>query len=162
MATAYRKKLVSDTRRLLNNIKRRVANVERRFGYSPATKKFRELQIPITLKGMSDKDIASFKRKLLYIQGLKTSYVKGAERYEKYFLNVIDPLNKELEEKMWELYNKFVEDKFIDKDMKYELLEMIVEEITNKTDDEDIIRRLEEYYSYETAQPSMWRDVFSI
>lgn len=137
--------LAKENQKLLKNIKRRFANLERKYGSTIAIETFRKRNIPLTTRGLSLKDLQQQHRNLTYISSLKTSTVKGQKQYEKSFKPIENALkDTNVSDKFFELYNKFIEENRWMEKYKYEIFDTLLEEINENKSDEEIFNSIKE------------------
>lgn len=136
--------------KLLKNLKRRIKNLNKKFGATPATKKLLELKVPMYTKGLSLQQLKDQRRDLLYITSLKTSYVKGMKNFLEHWEKIDTYLKQsgpETENKFWEIYNKFVEEHAIMHKFKYDVSEVIYAGMSEGKTEEQIEENLKTLFN---------------
>lgn len=134
------KTLRKENQRLLRNVKRRLANITRKYGSSYATQRFLSLEIPMTTRGLTDEELRKQYSALKYIDSMKTSRIKGMRNFEK-FNKIIDSLNAAGEgfvDKFYSLYGRLVEENGLLEKYKYQVMDTIRDGILNADNDEVI------------------------
>lgn len=156
---ATRKELLTESRRILNNLGRRLERMAGGDILPPAFQDYMDLQKRVTgnedfnisalrsaLKGLSDKDLQSTYRDLRYISNLKTSYAKGANKYLSRISPILDRYNtwdEDKKRKFREAYGKIMESGLSGEMFRYEVFDL-AEEATKKEDIDEIPVKLEE------------------
>lgn len=137
--------------RLLKNIKRRIARLEKnisKYGKSPALEKLDELNIPMHTRGLSLDELKSQYRDLMYFQTLRTSYVKGLKNYSSRWKGISPKLDdKEYSARFSSLYSRFVEEHAIMSHYKYEVYDLIAAYLDDNASDKTIHDALEQMFN---------------
>ena len=155
------RELAKKVQRLRKNITRRFQNIQRAFGRSRAMEKYYELEIPLTTRGLSGKELKKMYDNLLYISSLKTSYVRGAKNFKIHFEDIMNTINfdKKLEDRFWSLYDKITEENLWLENYKYEIFDTVNEYINEGLSDEDIIKTINKTYQEVYEKENSRRDV---
>lgn len=141
--------LAAENRKLIRKVTRRIGNLNKRFGVTPATKKLIEMNVPMYTKGLTLQQLKNQRRDLLYFSGLKTSYVKGMKSFEKHWKKIENYFEAvpESKDKFWELYNKFVEEHVIMMNYKYDITEVIYAGMSEGKTEEQIVKELDTLFN---------------
>ena len=155
------KELRQEFSKLLKNVSRRVANIERRgdtaFQYGATSFREFEEKIGKNCRKYSDEELRDYYRDLSYISSLKSSTVKGAERAKKNFepiYNILRQSSPTLNEKFWKIYGKLVESNALFDKYKYDLISAIMlEGVIRAQDEDEVVKNISEIYreAYEEA-----------
>lgn len=145
-----RSQLAAENRKLIRNLKRRIHNLNKKYGATPATSKLISMGTPLYTKGLTLQQLKDQKRDLIYISGLKTSYVKGMKSFTEHW-EKIDTFFKEkgeyTKDKFWEIYNKFVEEHAIMHAYKYDITEIIYANMQDGKSEEQIYDNLNKLFN---------------
>lgn len=147
-----RQKIKKDIRNLKAKIRVRLKNIEKRFGSNAEPlSSYKKLDLA-SIKGANDAQLFHQRRVLEQFNKKQFTRVRGYKHYKEWYAEV-NPKglysDSETEKRMWELYNKYVEENKIAEKYKYETLQIISEEIEDGSTEEEIHNRLNELYSYE-------------
>lgn len=156
-ANLRRNTIVKENRRLMRNLKRRFQTIEKRYGQSFATYKFRELKLNFSVKGLTEEQLEQQQKDLKYISSLKSSYYKGVGSYNQ-FNDILNRLpGEDAKQKFFELYDKLVNEKEILYKYKYNVFEEISTLLNENETDENIRNRileLSEEWEIEDSRPT--------
>lgn len=143
-----RKDLVKEIQRVRKNLTRRFARIEKRFGDSPALASFKNLNLDLSVRGKSEKELRALLGELNYYEGLKTSSVKGTETYKIKFekLEKILKADENLQNKFWTLYSKFVEENGLIEKYKYDVFDIIYNELLNNSSEDEIREKINKMF----------------
>ena len=125
---------VKELRDVYSKLRARVQRVERRFGKTPAIQEYYNRGLnKLSTKGKTIEDIAKLRIDVEYIEGLKTTTVKGAKTYDENVAKWIDMYenDKGSYNRMMMLYNRMVEENELVEKYKYQ----VMEEIYNMVED---------------------------
>lgn len=131
-----RKEAVKDIQRLRRNIERRLSNISKPKNYGTsnrAVSSYGKIDRS-SLRGKSVDELKAIRRDLLNFNQKQFSRVKGYEKYQN-FENTFNELDEDVQDEVWTLYDKFVEEKRFLQKYKYDVLREISEgKMKNKSD----------------------------
>lgn len=173
----YEKKLAKENQRLLKNLKRRFNNLINKFGYTHATEKagythvtqnprFKVLNVPMSTRGLTKEQLKKQHRDLVYLSGLRTSTVVGQKNYEKFYNTILNVTNQsaDIQVEFWKIYEHWVEERGLDENYKYDVMEIIQEGLASGDSEETIMQRISDLYYSEPQAVSAedWANIFSM
>lgn len=123
-----RTQAVKEIRALYNKLKRRIENIQERYGDLPAVEIYHQKGLSsFSTKGKSLEQLNNLRLDVEYVSGLKTSYTKGASNYQKYVAEWLDLYEKDrgAYDQIMMLYNRLVEENELAEKFKYQVIEEI-------------------------------------
>ena len=173
--TLEEKNLIKDINNLKRNIERRFFNIEKRGLYSPSLEKYKyqvgrkdyeydenllknkKRFYDASVKGKNVTQLQTIYNRLKYINDLKTSTLKGAKKFQEKVEPLLNKVFKHdyyekgeddkkiYRNKVFELYGKFVDEKFLLEKFRYEILDYIEENIEKS--EEELRDELNDLYN---------------
>lgn len=148
------KEMRQDVRRLIKNISRRVKRIESAGDTASqfSAIRFRELEknLPRKLTDLSKQELKNLHRDLRYLQGLKTSYLKGASKAKSSFENIrehLGSLSKKSQDKFWEIYGKlYNQTSGLLEKFKYEIFETNIDYIFSGEEVDKAVFEIEDLF----------------
>lgn len=110
-----------------------------------------------SIRGLQARDIMKKLRLVRDVNAKKTATIKGAKHLQE-FLGEYKNLSNEDQNKVWELYSKFIEDGTIYEAVKYEAWERLVEMVQDNIDINEIqaaLQKLSDQAYYEFVMSNM-------
>lgn len=155
-----RNELLTESRKILNNIGKRLERMAGAGIPSPALHNYLELQKRITgdeefniyslrsaLKGLNDEKLLSAYRDLRYIGNLKSTYQKGANKYYSLIAPVLEKYDNEWSEKQKEnfrtVYGKLLELQASGEAFKYTFFDLAEQAIDTEDTNEIPVKVME-------------------
>lgn len=143
---------VQDLRREYQNLKRRIQNIEKKYGKTvPAVEQYYEKGLDkLSTKGKSIEKLGELRKDIDYLSGLSTSTLKGAENFIQHIEPIIslydDPFTRGVYDTIMTMYNRMVEEVGILEKFKYQILDMVSELVMEDVDKEKIADTVRQYY----------------
>lgn len=119
---------VKELRNAYAKLRARVSRVQAKYGETPAIEEYYNRGLDkLSTKNLEIEDINKLKIDVDYISSLKTTYMAGAERYDKYVAKWVDMYENDRStyNRVMMLYNRMVEENELVEKFKYQVIEDI-------------------------------------
>lgn len=121
---------ISEITKQYRKLKRRISNISKKYGEDtiPSVEHFYKKGLDrFSVKNKNLQELNKLRADIEYVSGLKTSYVKGAEKYTKYVAEWKNLFysDRGLYNKIMTLYNRLVEENELAEKFKYKIIEEI-------------------------------------
>lgn len=119
---------VKELRNVYAKLRARVNRVQAKYGETPAIEEYYNRGLDrLSTKGLEIEDINKLKIDVDYISSLKTTYMEGAEHYNKYVAEWVDLYENDRStyNRIMMLYNRMVEENELVEKFKYQVMEDI-------------------------------------
>ena len=140
---------VANIRDIYGGLKKRIANIEKKYGETFATKQFHERGLDkLSTKGMSLEDLERTLRDVEYVSSLPSSYVSGVKNYQNIIQPILDlkDVSESLPRDIFEIYGRLVEEKRVLELFKYQVLETITDLVVGGYSKEEIAANITSLY----------------
>lgn len=140
---------IQNIRDIYRGLKRRITNIEEKYGETFATKQFHERGLDnLSTKGLSLEELGKVLQDVEYVSSLPSSYVAGVKNYQNIIQPILDlkEVSDSLPRDIFEIYGRLVEEKRVLELFKYQVLETITDLVIGGYSKEEIAENIRGLY----------------